>query len=189
MTVGLLLVVTGMFFTGVTTMQNGVVRASDRSESNDNVRLAVEQIDREVRSGNLFHDPALETTATCAPGAGMCLRIYTQTNAEAHDPGNRCVQWRVLAGKLETRDWSPDYLNDHIVGSWRTVASNVVNTTATPPFRLDSAASTAGRLLHISIIVNKKSSSGGDVRVDMSVAGRNTQFGYPAFLCDTPPAG
>ena len=55
-------------------------RQSDRSLSNDQARLAVEEIDREIRSGNLLYSPT---------SAGMNLIVYTQTNAPTRNPSNR----------------------------------------------------------------------------------------------------
>ena len=43
------------------------------------------------------------------------------------------------------------------------------------------------RLLNISLLVNDSRSSSKNSAVQASVAGRNTQYGYPNFVCATIP--
>src|SRR5438094_5740015 len=90
----LLSIVVSIFMTVFMSVETSFGRQSDRSQSNDQARLAVEEIDREVRSGNLLYDPSLESNSLYGIYPGMSLRVYTQTNAPSRDPSNRCVQWR-----------------------------------------------------------------------------------------------
>ncbi len=86
-------------------------KESIRSNDEDQARLAVEELDREIRSGNLLYDPSIESgPAGSDVVSGMALRVYTQTNADTRDPGNRCVQWRINStGQLQRRDWSVNW--------------------------------------------------------------------------------
>src|SRR6266496_2247592 len=72
------------------TVQNSVNRQDSMSQTLDQTRAALQQLDREMRSGNVLYDPALENAAAgvsgritsctgCTPG--YTLRVYTQTNA------------------------------------------------------------------------------------------------------------
>ncbi len=158
----------------------------DRSAGNDQARLAVEEIDREVRSGNLLYDPSLESTP------GMMLRVYTQTNAPTRDPSNRCVQWKIQNKQLLVRNWSVAWETDGVVTGWRIVAEDIVNQSnnpQTPAFALDGEASKGGRTLNVVILVNANPVSGRDVRIQTSVTGRNTEYGYPTNICDDIPQG
>jgi prepilin-type N-terminal cleavage/methylation domain-containing protein len=73
-TVALLSVVVGIFLSVLVSVQNHVAREERRHRANDQVRLAIQQLDREVRSGNVFRDPAAEPNNASlgqAPGAGL----------------------------------------------------------------------------------------------------------------------
>ena len=78
------------------------------------------------------------------------------------------------------------------MAGWRVVADHVVNRTDSPPvtaFSLDTSdASYGSRLVKIVIVVNENPAHEQDVRVESSVEGRNTTFGYPNNACaDIPP--
>ena len=175
-------------------MEKTVGAENDRTSTNDNARLAVEELDREIRSGNVLYDPATESDAGHDIYRGMSLRIYTQSNANSR-PGFRCVQWRITSGgELQTRNWWTDWRSSPstLVAGWRVVADHVVNRTDSPPvtaFSLDTSdASYGSRLVKIVIVVNENPAHEQDVRVESSVEGRNTTFGYPNNACaDIPP--
>jgi len=175
----LLGIVLPIFLGVLVSAQSGLVKQADRSQTNDQVRQAVEEIDREVRSGNVLFNPANENPPY------MSLRVYTQANAPSREtgglPGERCVQWRISGGQLQRRDWP---LNTTTASSWRIIADHVVNTSSTPAFTL--ADPTTKRVLNIAIVVNQSSKHGSNVEVDDSVEGRNTVYSYPASLTCTP---
>jgi len=181
-TLALLAIVLTIFSTAMVVMFNRVHTAERRSESNDAVRLAIQELDRQVRSGNVIHDPAED--------AGMSLRIYTQTNAPTATEESRCVEWRVDAGRLQTRSWSKDYpaLESWVTG-WRTVAEHLKNdATDRPAFAFDNAQLAFGqRIVQVSFLVNRDERAGSNTEVSASLTGRNVQFGYPLTLCQTPP--
>jgi type II secretory pathway pseudopilin PulG len=187
-------VVLTMAMVVVAGMQKIYERESDRSGTNDQVRLAVEELDREIRSGNVLYDPAAESDPGHDVVPGMSLRIYTQSNANSR-PGFRCVQWRITSGgELQNRTWWTSWRDspDALVADWRIVADHVVNRSNSPQvmaFTLDTSdASYGSRLVKIVFVVNEDAKSGQDLRVTSSVEGRNTTFGYPNNACaDIPP--
>jgi prepilin-type N-terminal cleavage/methylation domain-containing protein len=173
--------------TVLSTVQTAFTRQSDRSLSNDNARLAAEELDREIRSGNLLYDPRSADVTKNPTGdpSGMQLVIYTQTNANRRDPGNRCVQWKIVSQQLQRRDWTPDQL---YVGSWRIVAENIVNNTVVPvvpAFGLDPNSSQ--RTLIVTVLAQVKQSSGRPSKIQEFVTGRNTEYGYPNNICSSIP--
>lgn len=173
-------------FSALASAQQSVSRAQSRSASIDEVRLAMSDIDRQVRSSNRFFDPASEgANAGAGIAPGFSLRIYTQ--ATGHQ---RCVQWRLTAsGRLQTRRWTESWQADGQVSAWRTVASNLVNVTA--PFALETGNGSAfgGRLMNVELVANNNRNAGADVRMRSSSAGRNIQYGYSANVCSPiPPA-
>ena len=186
-TVALLLVVVGIFLSVLASVQSTVARQERRSRANDRVRLAVQQLDREVRSGNVFRDPAAEPTnpGLGQVGGGMGLRIYTQANADTRG-GSRCVQWRIKEGRLERRDWTTSWRTDGQVSGWRVVTDGIANPVGTPAFELDSSSTYGGRILNVTFVVSPGAGD-SNVVVRASITGRNTQFGYPASVCDDIP--
>ena len=181
----LLSIVLSVFFTVLYSVQEVVMRSSDRSVANDDVRLAIEAIDREVRSGNVIDEPSSN---------GTRVRIYTQANAPTRRNGHRCVEWRVEAGLLQVRSWATDHQSTGDVTGWRTVAEDLVNDpVARPdeaPFTREQAEGTTfeGRL-RVRFLVQPSTRSGRAVEIASTINGRNTQYGYSITPCDPAPAG
>ena len=186
-TVAILGVVLLAVTTVLTTVNNAFARQSDRSLSNDNARLAAEELDKEIRSGNLLYDPRSSdiTKNPTGDASGMQLVIYTQTNANRRDPGNRCVQWKIVNEQLQRRDWTPD---QQVVDPWRIVAEHIVNNTVNPvvpAFGLDPNSSQ--RTLMVTVLSRVRSSSGAPVQIKEYVTGRDTEYGYPNNICASIP--
>jgi type II secretory pathway pseudopilin PulG len=176
-------VVAAIFLSVLASVQNSVGREQDRSTDNDQARLAVEQLDREILSGNLLYDPAAESPAYYS------LRIYTQANASTRSPAFQCVQWLIVSGELKRRSWPPG--DPGSVSSWRVIAENVVNQNlSVHAFQLDSDPSKGGRTIDVTILVNNKLSTrpSQTVRIQTSITGRNTSYGYPSNVCSPAPS-
>jgi type II secretory pathway pseudopilin PulG len=185
-----------VFLSTLAFVQRAVNTQGTRSVTNDQARLAMEQLDHEIRSGNLLYDPALEYDPDPAHGvsAGMSLRIYTQTNANVRNPGNQCVQWRILDQVLTERHWATNWRDDPaaLVTDWVIVADNIQNQEVTPQvsaFALDPDPAKGGRVIVVSLLVNAgNGSASANVLIQESVTGRNTEYGYPSQVCaDIPP--
>ncbi|MDQ3990768.1 MAG: hypothetical protein M3245_00455 [Actinomycetota bacterium] len=163
--------------------QAAVGREQRRSRMNDQARLAVQQVDREVRSGSLIYDPALETVPF------QRLRVLTQANATTRIPPTQCVQWELLpTGELRRRSWVPGAAPT-VVSDWRVVAEDIVNadpSVGEPTFRLDPEVE-GGRVLDVTLIVRSGGPQGvsRDIRVNTSIAIRNSTEGDP---CTPVPA-
>jgi prepilin-type N-terminal cleavage/methylation domain-containing protein len=151
-----------------------------RADAVDQARLGLQQIDRQVRSGNVLYDPAAETLA-------MSMRVYTQANGD-----QKCVQWQVVSSTLRTRSWVGTGVAYSNVSAWAVVARNIVNTDVAGqrPFVLSGSATPYGaRLINFLLLVKTPGSGGQAVAVETSLAGRNTQYGYDPGTCDPiPPA-
>jgi len=191
---GLLMTIT---YSVLTSVQSGTSRTIATSDEVAQVRLALQQIDRQIRSGNVLYSPANEATAltgtpdcysstlapSVAPNAGNCMRVYTQANGD-----NRCVQWRIRGGDLATRSWAPDAPSG--ATSWRTVAHDIVNTDDVGPaaFSLQGATTSYGsRLVSIDLLVNSAGMTAAPVQVTTALAGRNTEYGFDPGTCSPPP--
>ncbi len=183
-------VVATMFVSVLMSIQQGVTRQQHRSEMNDQARLAVEQMDREIRSGNFLYDPATETSAAC--GGYVCdpnysLRVYTQANAPTRTPPNQCVQWLIQDRKLLRRAWASGAGTS--LSGWRVVATGIVNRDvipAVPAFTLDPTV--GGKVLEITLLVNSRlgmPDAPRTIRINTSLAIRNSATGDP---CSPIPA-
>ena len=177
-TLAILSVVMVMVLSVLDVVQRGVVKAESRSRSVDEARLAAQQIDRQIRSGNVLYSPE---------NGGMALRVYTQANG-----AQKCVQWRLAGRHLEWRSWTTTWSTDGNVSPWKLAAEEVANATvvpAVPLFTLDTSQVEFGqRVMRVAIVANDDERAGRPVRVDLSVTGRNTQYGYSGSVCnDVPP--
>jgi prepilin-type N-terminal cleavage/methylation domain-containing protein len=91
-----------VFGSVLASVQRTAMKEDALGQANDQIRLAMEQIDHEMRSGNVMYDPSLEngsgagaisSCSGCLPDYTM--RIYTQTNADSRGQ-YECVLWQVV---------------------------------------------------------------------------------------------
>ena len=175
-----------VFTSTLTSVQRTVVEEDVRSRLNDQARLALQSIDRLVRSGNILYDPVDESGNDPYDGSatGYMFRIYTQAEQSPTQPA-RCALWLLNDEReLLYRTWpiqEPENATD-----WQVVADSVVNRDLDEPaFELDSA----GRTIAVRFFVNPDLDDRPEATqvFDASLTGRNTSFGYPVQLCSTLP--
>jgi type II secretory pathway pseudopilin PulG len=192
-----------LVFTSVlASVQRGVVRQDSLSQTLDSARLAIQQLDRELRSGNVLYDPALENAPVGTPGRiascsgclpGFTLRVYTQTNADTRGPTPyRCVLWKIEDQQLMTRWWPPGVPNE--ASGWRIIATGIVNrdlSPATVAFVLDPDPLKGGRTINVVYAANAdlEHHPTQTAKVQASLTGRNTSYGYPGNVCQSTPTG
>jgi len=186
---GILSIVFLVFTTALSSIQRAVSEQQVRSENNDNVRLALENLDRIVRSGNVLVDPSIADTDCKSTGSAyQCLLAYTQANGTTAQPA-RCVQWRVEGTALQTRWWSPKPASKAAtVTSWREVADAVLNLQTSPvtrTFQLDPDPLKQDRSVEILFLVggSVEGLDGPVARVEASLTARNTSYGYLSDAC------
>ena len=182
-----------MIFSSVlASVQRGVVAQESLNRTLESARLAVQQLDREIRSGNVLYDPALENNGQpsctgCEPG--FTLRIATQSNADTRG-GHTCVLWQIDdQQRLLTRRWPPNVPAD--ATAWRVVATGVVNRAlGEAAFAIDTDPLKGGRTLNITLALNQDLGGrpGQTVRIRAALTGRNTSYDYPTNVCSTTPA-
>lgn len=163
------------------------------------LRLALAQIDRQVRSGNVLFSPADEATyvSTCVGDAttnsGTCMRIFTQSNGS-----EKCVQWQLIDDAahpgtkiLRTRSWATNWVTTGDLTGWGTVARGLTLTPGATnnPFKLEGALTAyRERLLDVRLESLDKR-RGTSVVIESSLSGRNTSYGYSSAQCvPVPPA-
>jgi hypothetical protein len=186
----LLGVVMAVFSSLVASVQTAAGREEARVGRNDEAQLALSQLDREIRSGNVLYDPADEIDEHGNVVSGMALRVYTQADAPNRNPGNQCAQWRITDDDtLQTRRWAITN-PDSTVTDWWTVATDIVNrstTPAVPAFSLDANTQYL-RVMNITLVVDRPDDAAAPQSFQLSITGRNTQNGFPEDVCDDVPA-
>ena len=183
---GILSIVMLVLTTTLTSIQRAVVEEDVRIRLNDQARLALQSIDRLVRSGNILYDPVDESgnDPYDAGATGYLFRIYTQAQQSASQDA-RCALWLVNDDQqLIYRTWpilDPDAASD-----WSVVADGIVNRDlAAPAFTLDSAGRTIAVEFHVNPDLAKRPQA--TQVMEASLTGRNTSFGYPIQLCSDLP--
>lgn len=182
--------------TTLSSIQRAAVTQDSLNQMNEQARLAVQQIDHEMRSGNVLYDPSKEngsgtgsiaSCSGCLPGYTM--RIYTQTHAASRG-GYMCVLWAIdTQDRLRSRMWPPGLPAD--ATEWRIVATDVVNRDiGIPAFILDADPQKGGRTLRIRLDLNPDLSGkpGQTTTIRSSYTGRNTSYGYPVSVCQETPS-
>lgn len=203
MVTAMLMSLVATVFLGVlASVQKAAVREDYLSRANDQARLAIEALDREIRSGNVLYDPAQENPTYSTLPNTYTLRIYTQTNTPTRrtilpgEPttGYMCVLWTINSNnELVNRMWPP--LQPDRATAWRVIATGIVNRVVSPPepaFTLhpDPYGIYGGRTVDIMLLVNQdlNSKPAQTVRIETSSTGRNTSYGFPQNVCASTPS-
>ncbi len=177
-------VVLSVFFAALVSVQNAANREDHTGQNNDQARVAVEELDREIRSASVVYNPASEAVPNYA------FRVYTLSNAATR--GAVCELWQITsAGQLQNRTWPANTPSS--ATPWYTVATGIVNRSlspAVPAFTLDSTPSAAGRTVDVVLMVNGNLSTEGSstLRIQTAVTGRNMTPASSTSVCSaTPP--
>jgi prepilin-type N-terminal cleavage/methylation domain-containing protein len=181
-----------IFDAAIVSIQRAASSQDLRGQNNDQARLAIEQLDREIRSANYIYDPSTETSRALGGALtnGYALRIYGQSNASTRNPapGYLCELWQITSSKeLQVRTWPP--FEPSQASAWTTVATGIVNRSVSPTvpaFALD-ANNPAGtnRMVDIVLLSNVSltQTPNATVRLQLAITGRNTSFGFPSSIC------
>jgi len=181
-----------VFLSVLSSVQRGVAKQDYLSRANDNARLGAEELDREIRSGNVLYNPADEGDYSTLP-VGFTLRIYTQANATSRtpEPGYVCVLWSINDDNELVRNIWPPLKPEEATG-WRVVAEGIVNRAVSPQvtaFTLEDPLG-GGRTVGIKLLANPDLNSRPALttQVELSSTGRNTSYGFPQNVCSDTPA-
>jgi prepilin-type N-terminal cleavage/methylation domain-containing protein len=186
-------IVMTVFGTTLASVQEGEVRQENLTQSLDDAQLALQQLDHEIRSGNVLYDPALEggsqsSCSGCVPS--YTVRVYTQANADTRST-YYCTLWKIDTNQtLWTRQWPPSDPTGAL--PWRSVATGIVSRTlGVAAFALDTDPLKGSRTLNVTLAVNDNYTRypTQTVRVQAALTGRNTSYGYPVSVCAVTPSG
>jgi type II secretory pathway pseudopilin PulG len=157
-------IIIGIFLSILASVQLSMGREQGRSQTMDQGRLALETLDRDIRSGQIL-------CSVPASPANFGLSVYTQSN---NTP--RWIQYRVASQTLQRRlrltsSWS----------AWRTVATGIVNPSTTPPFVIDTSALIGSRIVNVTLLVNTATNdqTSSNVQLESSLGIRNSSSSVP----------
>lgn len=173
-----------------------------RTDTIQQARLGIAQIDRQVRSGNVIIDPSADYSAGVDPYFSM--RILTDAEDDT-----RCAQWRVYDedtngyGDLQFRDWDPAWVPGSTeYTEWGVVARDLVDMTMAPviepddpdtwpPFWVDTTvnAGSDAQFVRITLRLRDPEERVGAAATSVTtvVTGRNTVFTHPTDSCTKVP--
>ena len=185
-------------FGGIMAITMGVlIRVSQTAADNmaraamvEEVRIGIMQIDRQVRSGNVISDPALESVGDSGVPPGFSLRVFTQTNGV-----RKCVQWRTIypnvgsaQGELQYRSWDTDWQTGGVVEPWSVVARDLVAPESGAPFsKVDPLSGTSAQSVSVTLRIQGARTTSAPTTVRTVLTGRNTVYGYPSDVCSPVP--
>lgn len=179
-----------------------------RSDSIQQARLGVSQIELQVRSGAVIRNPEAEDVGDSGAAKFYSMRILTELNGNP-----TCAQWRVIdtegtgRGNLEFRTWNPSYPVIDDVSDWGVVARDLVlvdvtpddvsdidpdDSTTWPPFWVDDSVGGESQAQFVRVTLRlKNESQSADSKpaaVTTMITGRNTVFGnYTDESCSPVP--
>jgi type II secretory pathway component PulJ len=184
-TLAIMSVAAVIFLNVLAAMQAAIGHQARRSDNNDQARLAVEALQREIVSANVIFDPSTETTPY---QPYYTLRVYSQANATTRTPGYQCVQWIISGRALLRRSWPAS--TPQSATPWRTVASGIVNVDlGVGAFAVDPDPKKGGRTIDVVLLVNTSypSTSEKTIRIATSITGRDASYAFSPNVC-TPPS-
>lgn len=191
---GLMAIITAVMIAGLNQSKDALARA----DSADAARLAISQLDSQIRSGSVIDDPQSETWVSTGVPPGYSVRILTERGGDKN-----CVQWRVKLvddrGSLQFRTW-PAW-DPGSVSGWSQVTTGIVgpdtpydaaDASTYDPFVLVTPSTGDSVIKSLAITLRVKSAGtseeGKPMLVSTIVTGRNTIFGHGGLECDNVPA-
>jgi prepilin-type N-terminal cleavage/methylation domain-containing protein len=162
---GIFGVLLAVFATSITSFSRSTVRTYRSSDQATQSRIVFNQFDKQVRAASAITQPAVGTSG---------LNWYVEYRDETVVPGT-CTQWvlRTDTDTLAVRDWTVGATSATAASAWRTLATNVVNTTAQDPFGLVISTSTVPRQ-RLTVSLRFQSGTGPLTLTSSTFVARNT---------------
>ena len=157
----------------------------------DSVRLALDGLERQVRSGDALYIDGPDSTCAVYGSGGNCVRVATEV-----DGTTSCVQYQVVPDttgngsyRLLTRVYSPNWASDSVVGAWRQVANGLAApTAAAPPFSLAAQSGGGSQVLSVQFAAPAATPGSAPIMLVDTFAPRNALYGGSAACNGGAPA-
>jgi type II secretory pathway pseudopilin PulG len=153
-----------VFLSVLASVQMSMAREDGRSQTMDQGRLAIEALDRDIRSASKL------CSVPSSPANFGLSAFIPYPSQSAH-----WIQYRVSSQTLQRRESLTTTPDITWPSTWRTVATGIVNPSTTAPFVIDSSALVDSRIVNVTLLVNTAASdaSSSNVRLASSIAIRN----------------
>lgn len=168
----LFLVALMLFGGSLLAAQNMQTRGGQYSRTSDQVYLALQEIDRQIRSGYV--------ASVLGPGAAPSGSTYAVKLFSQADGTPSCIVWAVgpsgSTSSLWTKRWSPGDAMPSSVSGWRLVATdlwNFVPPNNVVPFTVSNLGGSVLKSLDVSLLVNAGSRVAATVQIDSTYTSRN----------------
>jgi hypothetical protein len=157
----------------------------------DSVRMALDGLERQVRSGDALYLEAPDGTCAAYGSGGNCLRVATEV-----DGTTSCVQYQVIPDpaangtyRLRTRAYSLNWASGGVVGAWRQVANGfTAPTAAAPPFSLAQQAGGGAQVLTVQFAAPAATNGSAPINLVATFAPRNALYGSSTACNGGAPA-
>ena len=157
----------------------------------DSVRLALDGLERQVRSGDALYIEAPDGTCAAYGSGGNCVRVATEA-----DGTTSCAQYQLLPDptgngsyRLRSRVYSPNWTSDGVVGVWRQVANGLAApTSAAPPFSLAQQSGVGSQVLTVQFAAPTATPGSAPIKLVATFAPRNALYGSSTACNGGAPA-
>lgn len=147
-----------------------------RSEAQQQMQLAVDQVASEIRSADGVYNP------TTIPGGWELVSYSTAGSATP-----TCTEWQYVSadGTLRSRSWPTTWGTSGGVTQWRTVATGLTNNTS--PFTLaEQSSAYTGKVVYLNLVSD--TGNGAVISIQSAATGRNITGAASATTCSDRPA-
>ena len=146
----------------------------------DSVRLALDGLERQVRSGDALSIEAPGGGCAAYGTGGNCVRVTTEV-----DGVRSCVQYQLVPDptgdgsyRLRTRVYSPNWASGGSVGVWRQVANGLAApTSAAPPFTVAQQSGVGSQVLTVQFTAPAAGQGAAPIKLSATYAPRNALYG------------
>jgi hypothetical protein len=157
----------------------------------DSVRLALDGLERQVRSADVLYIEAPDGTCAAYGSGGNCVRVATEA-----DGTTSCVQYQLIPDttgdgsyRLRTRTYSPNWSSGGVVGVWRQVANALAPpTSASPPFSLAQQSGGGSQVLTVQFAAPAATQGSAPIQLMATFTPRNALYGASTACNGGAPA-
>jgi Tfp pilus assembly protein PilE len=157
----------------------------------DSVRLALNAVERQVRSGDALYIEPPDSTCGAYGSGGNCLRVATDV-----DGTTSCFQLQLVpdpAGDgsydLRTRTYSLGWASGGAVGAWQQAANGLAAPTgAAPPFSLGQQSGVGSQALTVQFAAPSASTAAAPIKLTATYIPRNGLYGSSTTCSGGAPA-
>lgn len=151
-----------------------------RSDAQQQMQLAVDQVASEIRNADGVYDPTTDPDGL----DGWELVSYATEGTLT----TTCTQWQYLNadGSLRSRSWPTSWPTTGGVTPWRTVATGLTNSAS--PFTVEGNSNYRDNVKVVKLDLESDTGNGAVITIKSAATGRNTTKAFVDTTCSDRPA-